>query len=294
MINKKGHEKKNTPPSLIVDDITVTYNNGHTAIYNTSFTLAGGTICALVGINGSGKSTLFKSIIGMVRPISGSIAIDHEPVSLALRKNRVAYVPQTEDVDWNFPVLVSDVVMMGRYGKMSFLRIPSKKDKSQVANALERVKLSHLAQRQIGELSGGQKKRVFLARALAQQAQIILLDEPFTGVDVQTEDTIIDLLKNLREDNHLILVSTHNLGSVPTFCDQVILINQTVLAAGATETTFTQANLEKTFAGILRHVNLSGEILHNDQDPRTVTILTDCERAAVFYGTDKEQPPHKE
>lgn len=294
MINKKGHEKKNTTPSLIVDDITVTYNNGHTAIYNTSFTLAGGTICALVGINGSGKSTLFKSIIGMVRPISGSIAIDHEPVSLALRKNRVAYVPQTEDVDWNFPVLVSDVVMMGRYGKMSFLRIPSEKDKSQVANALERVKLSHLAQRQIGELSGGQKKRVFLARALAQQAQIILLDEPFTGVDVQTEDTIIDLLKNLREDNHLILVSTHNLGSVPTFCDQVILINQTVLAAGATETTFTQANLEKTFAGILRHVNLSGEILHNDQDPRTVTILTDCERAAVFYGTDKEQPPHKE
>lgn len=294
MINKKGHKKKKTTPSLIVDDITVTYNNGHTAICNTSFTLAGGTICALVGINGSGKSTLFKSIIGMVKPVSGSITIDQEPVSLALRKNRVAYVPQTEDVDWNFPVLVSDVVMMGRYGKMSFLRIPSEKDKSQVANALERVKLSHLAQRQIGELSGGQKKRVFLARALAQQSQIILLDEPFTGVDVQTENAIINLLKTLRDENHLILVSTHNLGSVPTFCDQVILINQTVLAAGATETTFTQANLEKTFGGILRHVNLSGEILHNDEDPRAVTILTDCERAAVFYGTNKEQPPHKE
>lgn len=294
MIDKKVHKKKKTTPSLIVDDITVTYNNGHTAIYDTSFTLAGGTICALVGINGSGKSTLFKSIIGMVKPISGSITIDQEPVSLALRKNRVAYVPQTEDVDWNFPVLVSDVVMMGRYGKMSFLRIPSEKDKSQVANALERVKLSHLAKRQIGELSGGQKKRVFLARALAQQSQIILLDEPFTGVDVQTENAIIDLLKNLRDENHLILVSTHNLGSVPTFCDQVILINQTVLAAGTTETTFTQANLEKTFGGILRHVNLSGEILHNDEDPRAVTILTDCERAAVFYGTDKKQPPHKE
>lgn len=293
MTKTKTKKGKKTTTTLQVNDITVTYNNGHTAIRHASFDLAGGTICALVGVNGSGKSTLFKSIMGMVKPVSGTVTINDKPVAKALKENRIAYVPQTEDIDWDFPILVFDVVMMGRYGKMSFLRIPSKDDKKHVHAALERVKLTSLANRQIGELSGGQKKRVFLARALAQQSQIILLDEPFTGVDVQTENAIIDLLKLLRDDGHLILVSTHNLGSVPTFCDQVVLINQTVLAAGPTETTFTQTNLEKTFGGILRHVNLSGAELHNDEDPRTVTVLTDCERAAVFYGTDKEQPPHK-
>lgn len=284
---------KQSQPQLIVDNITVTYNNGHTALHNASFSLTGGTICALVGINGSGKSTLFKSIMGIVKPTIGTVSIDNEPVRLALRKSQIAYVPQSEDVDWNFPIQVNDVVMMGRYGKMSFLRIPGQKDKQQVETALERVSLLPLRYRQIGELSGGQKKRVFLARALAQQAQIILLDEPFTGVDVKTEEAIIKLLKTLRNEGHLILVSTHNLGSVPTFCDHVVLINQTVLAAGSTETTFTQKNLEKTFGGILRHVNLSGAQLHHDKDPRTVTVLTDCERAAIFYGTDKEQSPHK-
>ncbi|XKM14429.1 manganese/iron ABC transporter ATP-binding protein [Orbaceae bacterium ac157xtp] len=278
---------------LDVNNITVTYNNGHTAIKNASFQLQGGTICALVGVNGSGKSTLFKSIMGMVKPTAGNVSLDHQPIKTALRQNRIAYVPQNEDVDWNFPVLVSDVVMMGRYGKMSFLRIPSAEDKKQVQHALARVDLADLADRQIGELSGGQKKRVFLARALSQQAQVILLDEPFTGVDVKTENAIVDLLKALRDEGHLILVSTHNLGSVPTFCDQVVLINRTVLAAGKTETTFTQANLEKTFGGILRYINLPGTVLHEDEDPRSVTVLTDCERAAVFYGTDKQQPPHK-
>lgn len=281
-----------TQPELIVDNITVTYNNGHTALHNASFQLMGGTICALVGINGSGKSTLFKSIMGIVKPASGTVSIDAEPVQRALRKNQIAYVPQSEEVDWNFPIQVNDVVMMGRYGKMSFLRIPKQEDKQQVENALKRVSLLPLQYRQIGELSGGQKKRVFLARALAQQSQIILLDEPFTGVDVKTEEAIIELLKTLRDEGHLILVSTHNLGSVPTFCDHVVLINQTVLAAGPTETTFTPKNLEKTFGGILRHVNLSGAQLHHDEDPRTVTVLTDCERAAVFYGIDKEQSPH--
>lgn len=244
-------------PSLRVDNITVTYNNGHTALENASFQLSGGTICALVGINGSGKSTLFKSIMGMVCPSTGAVTLDDLPVARALRKNRVAYVPQTEEVDWNFPVLVSDVVMMGRYGKMSFLRIPSAEDKTLVARALARVGMTELAKRQIGELSGGQRKRVFLARALAQQGSIMLLDEPFTGIDVQTENTIISLLKSLRAEGHLILVSTHNLASIPDFCDRVVLINRTVVAAGPTAATFTQDNLERAFGGSLRHLNLA-------------------------------------
>lgn len=148
-------------PELIVDNVTVTYNNGHTAIYDASFSLMGGTICALVGVNGSGKSTLFKSIMGQVKPSVGKVELSNKPISHALKQNTIAYVPQTEDVDWNFPVLVEDVVMMGRYGKMNFLRIPSREDKAIVDKAIERVGLTALRSRQIGELSGGQKNACF-------------------------------------------------------------------------------------------------------------------------------------
>lgn len=277
--------------SLEVKDITVTYSNGHTAIHNASFSLSGGTTCALVGVNGSGKSTIFKSIMGLVKPSQGQVTLNGLPVAEALKQNIIAYVPQSEDVDWNFPVLVEDVVMMGRYGKMNFMRIPSKNDRLLVEQALSRVNMLELRDRQIGELSGGQRKRVFLARALAQQAKVLLLDEPFTGVDVKTENAIIHLLGELRDEGHLMLVSTHNLGSVPDFCDRVVLINRTVLAAGTTETTFTQKNLEKAFGGVLRHIHLAGDDLHHDDDGRTVTVLTDDERPAVFYGEGKHQPP---
>ena len=279
---------------LNVDDITVTYNNGHTAIHDASFRLNGGTICALVGVNGSGKSTLFKSIMGMIKPTKGQVTFNNISVKQALKQNIIAYVPQTEEVDWDFPVLVSDVVMMGRYGHMSFLRIPSKEDKRQVDLALERVNMLDFKHRQIGQLSGGQKKRVFLARALAQQGKVLLLDEPFTGVDVKTENAIINLLKDLRDEGHLILVSTHNLGSVPEFCDQVVLINQTVLAFGETKTTFTPQNLMTTFGGALRYLSLSGEQLHEDEDPRKMSILTDDERAAVFYGEGSDSSSHQD
>ena len=240
---------------LDVDNISVTYNNGHTAIEEASFRLRGGSICALLGVNGSGKSTLFKTIMGIIRPTHGCVTLDGLNVAKALKQNLIAYVPQSEEVDWNFPVLVRDVVMMGRYGKMSFLRIPSQEHKKQVASALARVGLTELAQRQIGELSGGQKKRVFLARALAQQGRVMLLDEPFTGVDIKTENAIIALLHQLREEGHLILVSTHNIASVPDFCDRVVLINRTVIAAGPLETTFTHHNLENTFGGAMRNIS---------------------------------------
>ncbi|OKP05754.1 manganese/iron ABC transporter ATP-binding protein [Xenorhabdus eapokensis] len=280
-------------PHLIVDNATVTYNNGHTAIYDASFDITGGTICALVGMNGSGKSTLFKTIMGLITPSQGKVTLNDQPIKAALKQNIIAYVPQTEDVDWNFPVLVSDVVMMGRYGKMGFLRRPSKRDHEIVNKALERVGLAELRDRQIGELSGGQKKRAFLARALAQEGKVLLLDEPFTGVDVKTENAIIDLLRDLRDEGHLVLVSTHNLGSVPEFCDHVILINRTVLASGRTENTFTQKNLEITFGGVLRHINLSAPELHKDDDPRSLTVITDDERAAVFYGHNHHIPPRQ-
>lgn len=273
--------------SISVRNLTVTYANGFTAVRDATFELDPGTICALVGVNGSGKSTIFKSIMGFVKPAAGEVRLCGLPVDDAIRKNLVAYVPQSEDVDWNFPVLVETVVMMGRYGHMNFLRMPSRIDRYKVDEALERVGMSDYRHRQIGELSGGQKKRVFLARALAQEGRIILLDEPFTGVDVKTETAIIALLRELKASGHLMLVSTHNLGSVPEFCDRVVLINRTVLAAGPTAETFTQANLEKAFGGVLRNFQLGGALLHDDDDRRHLTVLTDDERPLVFYG-DKQ------
>jgi manganese/iron transport system ATP-binding protein len=274
--------------SLSVRNVTVTYANGLAALRDTSFALEAGTICGLVGINGSGKSTLFKTVMGLLRPQKGEVRISGLSVDAALRRNIVAYVPQSEEVDWNFPVLVEDVVMMGRYGHMGFLRIPSADDRRRVADALDRVGMTAFRQRQIGELSGGQKKRVFLARALAQEGQVILLDEPFTGVDVKTEEAIVALMRELRGEGRLMLVSTHNLGSVPDYCDQVVLLLGTVLAAGPTAQVFTQTNLEKAFGGVLRRFRLEGTQLHEDDDRRGLTVLTDDERPAVFYGDSRQ------
>ena len=279
------------PPSLEVSGVTVAYPNGNVALRNASFGLGAGTIAGLVGVNGSGKSTLFKAIMGFVRPIAGEVRIAGLPVREALKRNIVAYVPQAEEVDWNFPVLVEDVVMMGRQGHMGFFRVPSRHDRDLVDKSLARVGMSDFRKRQIGELSGGQKKRVFLARALAQEGKIILLDEPFTGVDVQTEAAIIALMRELRDQGQLMLVSTHNLGSVPDFCDQVVLVKQTVLAFGPTRDVFTQVNLEKAFGGVLRHFHLAGEDLHDDTDRRRVTVLTDDERPVVFYGENGISAP---
>ncbi|WP_419247659.1 manganese/iron ABC transporter ATP-binding protein [Roseibium aggregatum] len=273
---------------ISAENVTVTYRNGHTALWKASFEIPRGTVAALVGVNGAGKSTLFKAIMGFVPAAQGSIRILGLPVGEALRKNLVAYVPQSEEVDWSFPVLVEDVVMMGRYGHMGFLRRPKKTDHEAVERALGRVNMQEFRKRQIGELSGGQRKRVFLARALAQDGQVILLDEPFTGVDVKTEEQIIVLLKELRDEGRVMLVSTHNLGSVPEFCDRTVLVKGTVLDYGPTETTFTRKNLELAFGGVLRHFTISDQTLHTDGDPRKVTILTDDERPFVQYGDETQ------
>lgn len=273
-----------TGQDLLLDDVTVAYRNGTTALRNASFAAPRGSITALVGVNGAGKSTIFKAIMGFVPVTAGRISILGQPGRAAQRANLVAYVPQSEDVDWNFPVLVEDVVMMGRYGHMNILRRPRPIDREKVAAALARVDMTGFAKRQIGELSGGQKKRVFLARALAQEGEVILLDEPFTGVDVKTEDAIIALLRTLRDEGKVILVSTHNLGSVPEFCDRTVLVKGTVLAAGPTAEVFTRERLEEAFGGVLRHFVLAGAGLHDDDDPRHLSVLTDDERPLVMYG----------
>lgn len=278
---------------ISVRDATVVYRNGHTGLCDASFDAPAGSITALVGVNGSGKSTVFKAIMGFVRVSTGTVSVLGQSVEEALKHNIVAYVPQSEDVDWNFPVLVEDVVMMGRYGHMNWLRLPAQVDRQAVAVALERVGMTAFRTRQIGELSGGQKKRVFLARALAQDGRVILLDEPFTGVDVKTEEAITDLLRGMRDEGRVMLVSTHNLGSVPEFCDRTVLLNRTVLASGRTELVFTRQNLERTFGGVLRHFVLGAD----EADPmvpdrrRAIGVLSDDERPFIVYDDEQGAAP---
>jgi manganese/iron transport system ATP-binding protein len=240
--------------SLIsVDRITVDYN-GFVALRDASLTVAPGTICALVGTNGAGKSTLFKAMMGFLTPTTGQVRIAGDPVNLAQKRGILAYMPQAEEVDWAFPVSVQDVVMMGRYGFMNILRMPRAVDRAMVTQSLGRVGMADFSNRQISELSGGQRKRAFLARALAQDARIMLLDEPFTGIDAKTEEAIIALLRELRDEGRTIVICTHDLASIGAFCDEVALIHHTVLAYGPLETTFTPENIARAYGGVFNHL----------------------------------------
>ena len=230
-------------------DVCVDYN-GTVALYDASLKLGSASICGLVGMNGAGKSTFFKALMGFIRPSRGMIRINGKLVGIAQREQAVAYVPQNEGIDCSFPVSVWDVVMMGRYGSMNFLRVPRESDRQAVWHALERVELVDLSQRPIGSLSGGQRKRAFLARAIAQRASVLLLDEPFTGVDVRTEKLMADLFLQFRKEGRTILISTHDLSHIRDFCDLVVLINKTVLAYGQTSEVFTTENITRTFGGM--------------------------------------------
>ena len=231
------------------EQLCVDYN-GTVALYDASLKLPAGCICGLVGMNGAGKSTLFKALTGFVRPSRGRIRINGQRISMAQRHQMVAYVPQSESIDSQFPVSVWDVVMMGRYGSMNPLRIPRSSDRVAVRDALERVDLLAQRSRPLGTLSGGQRKRAFLARAIAQRADVLLLDEPFNGVDVRTEKVMAQLFMQFREEGRTILISTHDLSHVRDFCDLVVLINKTVLAYGETSEVFTPENLALTFGGL--------------------------------------------
>ena len=195
--------------------------------------------------------------MGILKINSGKITIDGQSPEIAIKNNLISYVPQYDDIDWDFPILVKDVVMMGRYSYMNFMRKPNPVDYKIVEESLKKVGMDDLNNRQIGELSGGQKKRVFIARALAQESQILLLDEPFTGVDSKTQETILELIKQERDKNKIILISTHDLNIVPEICDRTILINKTVQVEGLTQDVFTKENLVNTFGNHLNYYNLN-------------------------------------
>ncbi|QXC42993.1 metal ABC transporter ATP-binding protein [Rhodococcus qingshengii] len=232
--------------AIRVENVSVHYGEVH-ALDHVDLTLNSGSVCGLIGMNGSGKSTLFKVIMGMIKPDNGSVRIVGLDAATARKSGRVGYVPQSEDVDWTFPISVRDVVMMGRYGHLGFLRRPRRADREAVAEALERVELTEFADRQIGQLSGGQKKRAFVARGIAQDASILLLDEPFAGVDKRSEATISTLLRELASDGRSILVSTHDLHAVPKLCDEAVLLMRKVLVHSDPDTVLQPENLALAF-----------------------------------------------
>ncbi|GAB3530446.1 metal ABC transporter ATP-binding protein [Arthrobacter monumenti] len=233
-------------PAITIDTLTVRYGDV-LALQSVNMTLQQGRICGLIGVNGSGKSTLFKSIMGLVAPSSGTVKLFGKSPRSSRKNNLLTYVPQSEDVDWTFPVSVHDVVMMGRYGNLGPMRRPHAEDRDAVEYALDRVGLTELAGRQIGELSGGQRKRAFVARGIAQQAKLMLLDEPFAGVDRTSEATMTGLLQQLRGEGKTILISTHDLAGIPKFCDEALLLHQRVLAHGHPEDVLTTDNLARAF-----------------------------------------------
>ncbi|BCW64314.1 metal ABC transporter ATP-binding protein [Arthrobacter sp. StoSoilB22] len=233
-------------PAIAVEDVTVHYGEV-LALDSASLSLEHSRICGLVGMNGSGKSTLFKVIMGMVKPDSGRVLINGQPPVKMRKDAGIGYVPQSEDVDWAFPLSVRDVVMMGRYGHLGFTRRPRKADRDAVEHALERVELSEYADRQIGQLSGGQKKRAFVARGIAQGATMMLLDEPFAGVDKRSEATITRLLRELADNGATILISTHDLHALPQLCDEAVLLMRKVLMHGSPDTVLQPENLAMAF-----------------------------------------------
>lgn len=218
----------NPDPTITVEHVTVRYGEV-LALDDVSVRIAAGRVTGLVGMNGSGKSTLFGAITGMVRTDHGTVQLAGMDPAQARREGIVGYVPQNEAVDWTFPVSVRDVVMMGRYGQQGLTRRPRPQDRAAVEHALSRVELTDLADRQIGQLSGGQRKRAFVARGIAQGARILLLDEPFAGVDKRSEGTIVRLLRSLAADGCTVLVSTHDLHALPDLADDAILLRTRIL-----------------------------------------------------------------
>lgn len=229
-----------------VTDVTVRYGDV-LALDGATLRVDAGRVCGLIGVNGSGKSTLFKSITGMVRPDRGTVRIAGADPATARRRAAIGYVPQSEEVDWQFPMSVRDVVMTGRYAAMGTTRRARAADHEAVGAALERVELSDLADRQIGQLSGGQRKRAFVARGIAQGATVLLLDEPFAGVDKRSEATIVRLLRELADGGATVLVSTHDLASLPALADEAALLMRRVLHHGTPDEVLAPERLALAF-----------------------------------------------
>lgn len=253
-----------TPAHLQIRDLTVAYQPGaRPALENVSFSVPQGTRVAVVGPNGAGKSTLFKALVGLLPIAHGEILIHDIP--FGTHQECVAYVPQREEVDWRFPVNVNDVVMMGRYGSLGWLKRPAQRDREVVQRALAQMNIASYGTRSIGELSGGQQQRVFLARALAQEPHILLMDEPFTGVDATTQEATLDLLDRLKMQGVTLIVSTHDMNLAAMRFDRVLLLNHQVIAYGAPTQVFTTEHLLRAFGAQAMFVD--GKMIVDDCCP---------------------------
>ncbi len=230
--------------AIKVEDLTISYDN-RPVLWDIDLKITKGTLMAIVGPNGAGKSTLIKAMLGFIKPVSGNVLFNGMPYK-KMRKN-IAYVPQRGSVDWDFPTNVFDVVLMGRYGQLGLLKRPRKEDSLLTEKALEEVGMLSFANRQISELSGGQQQRVFLARALVQNADIYIMDEPFQGVDAKTEKSIVAVLRRLRNLGKTVIVVHHDLQTVPTYFDEVTLLNIRIIASGNIKDAFTDENIQKTY-----------------------------------------------
>jgi len=250
-MNAQGHiikDQAGENPVLCIRGLTVSYG-AEPAVFSVDLDISPETMTAVVGPNGAGKSTMLKAAMDIIPHLSGQISWFGG--SLKNNRDAVAYVPQRASIDWDFPATVQDVVMMGLYPKLGLLGRIKRDHKAKVASALERVGMVDFAKRQIGQLSGGQQQRVFLARALVQDADVYLLDEPFAGVDAATEKAIITVLKDLRTSGKTVIVVHHDLATVPDYFDQVVLINKSIVAAGPTADVFTTDNLQAAYGGKL-------------------------------------------
>jgi manganese/zinc/iron transport system ATP- binding protein len=234
--------------ALELHDLTVSYHK-KPVLYGVDLTIPEGSLVGLIGPNGAGKSTLIKAVMGLLPVSGGWVKVFDEPFAKA--KRRVGYVPQRESVDWDFPVNVMDVVLMGRYGHLGWLRRPGRADREKARESLDKVAMLPYANRQISNLSGGQQQRVFLARALAQESDLYLMDEPFAGVDAATERAIITLLQDLKSRGKTILVVHHDLTTAKEYFDRLVLLNMRVVASGPTPEVFTVDLLQKTYGGRL-------------------------------------------
>lgn len=246
-------------PALTLDKVCVRYPNSHQdALSQVSFQMDRGQRIAIVGPNGAGKSTLFNLIVGTIRPTTGQIQIyGQQPTGHIC----IGYVPQRNQIDWKFPVTVTEVVMMGRVGRIGLFRWARKRDWEIVHSCLERVNATHLAHKQIGELSGGQQQRVFIARALAQEAELLLLDEPLTGLDTPSQEAIFTILDSLRPDGVTVLLATHDLNLAAARFDRLLLLNRQVVAYGAAATTLTAPNLMAAYGGHMHRIHAGDETL---------------------------------
>jgi manganese/zinc/iron transport system ATP- binding protein len=246
-----------SPAALEIHDLTVAYQN-KPALWDVDLVVPEGVLMGIVGPNGAGKTTLLKAMLGLIRPVAGRVLIRGKPYGA--NRQAVAYVPQRGSVDWDFPTTVFDLVLMGTYGRLGWFRRPGRTEKALAADALNRVGMSELADRQIGQLSGGQQQRAFLARALVQQADVYILDEPFQGVDAVTEKAVVEILRGLRSQGKTILVVHHDLNTVPEYFDQVTLLNVRVIASGPVSEVFTPANLKAAYGDRVIQVRAPGSL----------------------------------